>query len=658
MVCVTPAAAQSDLVQYRGLSERTLFAMPRIAAEMAEAERAARSGRGADAKAAFEALRSAYPDFGVLQMNAALNAAAAGNADAAIEALGLAADTGQAGLGRILDLPPFRALAADPRYEALADRLRRTEPPAPARPAIIAGREAPVTAANTVWDPSSGALRAMFVPDATPPPGLPVLGDKQKGTADSLLRGLVARGVGAGNIGDLYDNRDRGHSRLDPASHPQLSFVTYAPAAVELGLDYGFAGTILLDRPTIGNSSTAITSGRTPRSLARHGIVPRGAGSMWRDFAENRLYVYPEHRDHDPDSGDRFPANTPYVVISQGSSRSDRKFLSALAMTLAAFRPDTKAELAEKGLIAPTLQMILRRSYGPVRTREAYLSGLAHPTVFDGDLLEPGRMVGLANAILPGDIPPMPVIEVERDFPVRPGIDYLDTGFPEALIDTPSAVARVWRSHAWSREITLSAASTRDPNGRDLTFSWVLLRGDPDLVTITPLDPAGTRARIKIAWHDRRPVNPRDPMLTDRVDIGLFAWNGAHDSAPAFLSVMFPAHERRVYEPAPDGGRRLARIDYRIPEDIYADPLLFSTADWSDSFDYAPDGSLAGWTRTGADGAQSYTAQGERILEHAADGTPLTVQPVRYMRGERARKARFDPLLEEADGPPRQAAGR
>ena len=93
-------------------------------------------------------------------------------------------------------------------------------------------------------------------------------------------------------MGDWYDNRDGTHSMLDLAPYPQLPL---------------------------------------------------------QQFDARRAYVYPEHRDHDADDdregghGDLFPANTPCVLISQGSSGSDQPFMRAVPWTLAALRVERRA---------------------------------------------------------------------------------------------------------------------------------------------------------------------------------------------------------------------------------------------------------------------------------------------------------------------------
>ena len=76
-------------------------------------------------------------------------------------------------------------------------------------------------------------------------------------------------------------------------------------------------------------------------------------------------------------------------------------------MIFAALRPETKAFLHDAQLLAPTVQMVFRRSLDPVRGREGYRSGIAHPSAIPGDQINLVRMVGLANALTPDTVPPM-----------------------------------------------------------------------------------------------------------------------------------------------------------------------------------------------------------------------------------------------------------
>ncbi|MGV6849938.1 MAG: hypothetical protein ACWA5A_16320 [Marinibacterium sp.] len=463
----------------------------------------------------------------------------------------------------------------------------------------------------------------------------PVLGPDKTGPAHQLLRRLVNTGRAAGNAGDLYDNRDRGHARLDPLSFPQLTHIRYGPVFRAEGLDYGLPLTLLYDHPVIGNSSTALTRGALWRSQSR--LAMTGEGGAWmqrlyRNYRSGQIDVFPEHRDHESARGDLFPANTPYLLTSQGSSGSDLPHVEALVMILAALRPDTKARLMEEGLLAPMVQMVYRRARIPVRSRADYLSGAAHPSAFRAADISLARMVSLANAILPDEIPPMVELTVLEDLRAVPGQDFFGDGLGERLFDTPSAIARIWRSRAGQRQMRISAAGTRDPNGRDLRFDWVLLRGDPDKVRIEPEGEGGHTARIHVDWQEPQAVPGREDLTSSRIDIGVFAHNGLYDSAPAFVSILLPGHEIRRY----DADLRVLSIDRAGKPAMYADPLIFPVMDWRDVYLRDADGAPAGWIRHRDTGQEVFDARGRRLS--STDGQAVRVTyPVETIAGGRTR---------------------
>jgi hypothetical protein len=425
-----------------------------------------------------------------------------------------------------------------------------------------------------------------------------------------ILRRSINRGDSAGFAGLIYDNRDRGHSDLPEALFPALARLRYAPDLTAESLDYGLGGTILLPVPTLGNSSTAITSGSAPRCLPRAAMTyPGEAERAYRTYVSNMIYVYPEHRDHD--AVDLFPANWPYMVVSQGSSGSDQPFLRAIAMTMAAFGPETRRRLEETRLMAPTLQMILRQGQAGVRKPEDYLTEAAHPTVFDAENLAADRMILAAAALRPDEIPPMVRLTiVSEDFGLEAGLGRTS----ERLFTTPSAIARIWRGFSGRRVMTLSAAETKDPNGRALEFHWLVLHGDPGQVRIVPDGGNGSRARIEVDWPTV-PRPARQPEVS-RIDVAAIAWNGAQFSAPAFVSISFPLHESRRYEPGPDGLPRLVEVDYRADGASY-DPILHWSADWRDALIWGDDGRLLGFDRH----------SGGKVTRVAPDGPYRIVGP-------------------------------
>jgi len=311
-------------------------------------------------------------------------------------------------------------------------------------------------------------------------------------------------------------------------------------------------------------------------------------------------------------------------------------------MILAAFRPDTKAFLRDTGLIAPTVQMVYRRARVGVRSRAAYLSGGAHPSVFRASDISLGRMIGLANAIAPDAVPPMVRLQMLQETVAQEGTDYFGDGLSEVLFDTPSAIARIWRSRQGRRSMVVSAADTSDPNGRDLQFEWVVLRGDPAkvTVTVTPLTPNGSHAHISLDWQDPLPVPGAPDIISSRIDIGVFANNGVYDSAPAFISVLLPHHETRIYQPGPGGVPRIVSLDRSLANGFYADPGLFPKMPWRDDYRYDAVGLPTGWTRhstrkdteeTTEENSTAYTSVGHRILTRDGAGAPLETVPVRYV---------------------------
>lgn len=452
------------------------------------------------------------------------------------------------------------------------------------------------------------------VPDLDP--NVPLLGAKARQDGAKLLRVLNGSAEINGFSAILYDNRDRGHSILDPEEFPRILQLRYAPGLAAKELDIGLAGRILLPTVVLGNSSMAMRQGPLRRSLPRLAMT----NERWREvtallYTNNQIYVYPEHRDYD--ASDLFPVNWPYMVVSQGSSGSDRVFLGALAMTLAAFPAETFAKLREARLVAPTLQMILRRTLKSVAVRDDYLSGTAHPPVFDGGQIRAGRMVALASEMRPEDIPPLVGLRViEEDFITEAGLADLS----EQLLDSPAAIGRLWRDYTWEKTLTVTVDDTLSANDRPLTFEWRLLRGNPNLIQIEPQGEDGRRAKITVAWHDpwmrtEPQGNGQIDRRMSRVDIGVFAHNGVHDSAPSMISIDFPDHQRREYAETA-AGKRLISIDYAATERrAYFDPVLYWSAPWTDAARYDDSGALVGWDRRPASGEARFIPLAEDKLE-------------------------------------------
>ncbi|MGE3539113.1 MAG: hypothetical protein AB7N91_17000 [Candidatus Tectimicrobiota bacterium] len=423
-------------------------------------------------------------------------------------------------------------------------------------------------------------------PPAGEPPEVPITTEQSK--VGALLRAWAAEGTAAGNISDWYDNRDRGHSELTLALWPQLQKVSYTDAERQRQADWASQGRVL-PFVVFGNSSTAASvkaGGSNARQLYTH---PLGIPLLAQQYRHNNLYIYPEHVDHDPGHngrpgyGDLYPTNTPYLLISQGSSGSDQPFMRAIAFTLAAFRPEVKHKLAATGTLMPTLQMILRTCNSHLSHPQEYLTGKAHPTVFEGQWIDVEKMVLMAHALTLETLPPVAQLQVLEEDMAHNGQDFFDApalpaemlaqrypqaGFVQRNLeqhaDTPAVIARIHRSRHLQRRMVVSAATSFDLNHSPLTFHWVVLRGDPARVQIRPLDAAGTQAEILFSYTGRRPVSPGSRLESNRTDVGIFVHNGSYYSAPAFLTLFSLDSEARTY----DSQGRPLEIGYGMGETV------------------------------------------------------------------------------------------
>ena len=335
---------------------------------------------------------------------------------------------------------------------------------------------------------------------------------------------------------------------------------------------------------TIGNSSTATTVHDSGSNARRYYVSARGMDFLYRQYRSSNLYIYPEHRDHDPGHnkdpgyGDIFPTNSPYLIISQGSSGSDRPFLRTFLYTLAAFSPKVKQKLVRTGLLMPTMQMILRTAHRKVRQPDDYLQGFVHPSAFSWYQFNSVRMVEMAHEMTEDTIPPLVQLKVvEEDF--GPRQEAINTQTPpdipdERLADTPSVIARLWRALPYHRRLVVSTESSFDVNQLPLQFHWVVLRGDALAIDIqTSKD--GAVAEILVPYHPRQPVAQDTALESNRVDIGVFAHNGTYYSAPAFVTFYSFDNELRTYD---DAGR-LLEIYYDAEQPTY------KIANWARLFD-------------------------------------------------------------------------
>ena len=630
--CIAVASAQDDAQNGGGqISAFQVFELQRTMRLLGQALRDQRFG------AAERLLRQTIEqghDFPSLHYSLAVALLLQGKKAAALDSLETAVKGGY-GSAEVLSADPrLQALKSDPRFAELVEQARGPRPTTDLQiaktvpPSIVEDGIAEVSVNNTIWIPQPGVLRSLFAFDTENPSGAKV--QTGQGRAAALLNQWFEQGRAAGNYGDLYDNRDRNHSSLKLRRLPQMSAVKYSDAARALNLDYGSNTDLFFNATTVGNSSLAVTRKQLWRSLPRAILSePARVTKLHLQYRNNQVYVYPEHRDHDPAAGDTFPANTPYFIVSQGSSGSDQPFVHAISSILAAFQPKTKNVLRQQRMLMPTVQMILRRGQSQIETDEQYMSGPAHPSVFEAKNIDLVAMVEHANRIAPQEVPAVPRLSLIEQDSSALGTDHFAPGFPELMFNTPAAIARVVRSAAYETRLVISAEQSTGPNNRPLTYHWKVLRGDEKRIRITPLKPDASRIELIVPWHERRRVPGRPDLTTDRVDIGLFVNNGSEYSAPALVSFMFPGNQIRKY----DDNQRIVSIEYdpKTLEDRYVDPALFPRRAWRDTYSYDDDGKLLGWSRDRQGDVTHYTRHGALILDRDTLGRASRVRKVRYV---------------------------
>lgn len=589
--------------------------------------------------------------------NLACAQARQGKQDQAFQNLSRAIELGFTNLKHLEQDADLQSLHGDERFDKLLARAPEVKPqPDPwnrrVTPDPVKDGKVMVTEDNTGWEGNLGVFRTFFrFPDATVAADaskspLPMLGDRE---VAKLLREWHEQGTAAGNRGDFYDNHDGDHSNMAYDQFPQLTRIEFADAAKQRQLHNGLQNRFFYNGITLGNSSTALTGGPFWRSQPRLAYTdPRTAALLYMQYVNSHLYVYPEHRDHDPGHngdggyGDVYPANTPYLIISQGSSGSDRVFLNAVACTLAAFRPEVKQKLAQNATLMPTLQMILRSCYDTAGEPGDYRTGRAHPTVFDGTKLDALKMVEMAHGIALDETPPMVQLSVvEEDEPIV-GRDYFAPAPRHKLFTTPSAIARVHRTTNHSYRMVVSAEGSRDLNGRQLTWHWRVLRGDVEAITIRSLNDDGSIAEIVVPYHARRAVEPGSPLDSNRVDIGVFVHNGKHYSAPGFVTFFTLASEQRSYNEK----KQIQSVQYtdHSAGGDYSDPLVAVSKTWRDEYRYDEAGELVGWTRHRGDSTEDFTPGGALVTTQDDQGRVLTTRTVKYVPQPRQNKP---PILEQ-----------
>lgn len=563
--------------------------------------------------------------------NLACALALQGKDEAALAALDKAIDAGFLDTDYLVKDPDFATLRGTDGFKARLTRMARlTDHPDRKKSAALApdaSHTVMQTASNTLWRFQAGLFHTLVDLPATNPPVA------YRGPEEKTLNAWLREGSAAGTAGLLYVNRDNGTCSLDPAPYPGMVRLAYSSDVTDRKLNIGLPNTLFTQGqtgllvPVIGNSSMGYMNSPYWRSQPRAICGdPRQVTLQSVFLLGNQLFFYPVYGDYDLQTGDLFPANLPYLIAVAGQTDAERPFLEAAAAALSALRPETRAALLRANLLMPTLSMLFRASQKTLKRREDYLTGIAHPAVFQARDLDTAKLVQMAHALTTNALPPLVLLGVRRETQMIPDRDFFDLSRTEQLFDSPLAVARVFRGAPRTRTLEIQ---TRCPR-TDARLHWVVLRGDPSDVGFTPNPTNASLMTLTVAYQPpyRAPAGDGKSIATFRVDIGVIAEADGEYSLPAIISFCFLGNEQRVY--GEDG--KIRSIDYTRAQTGYADPLLSVARNWKDVYQYDAQGRFTGWQRLrGGQPEEAFTAYGHLIATRDALGRAHTAHVVRYL---------------------------
>ncbi len=429
--------------------------------------------------------------------------------NAALDQLEKAIDLGFRDADAIANDNDLRRLAKNPRFRELVGYAKETKDrpillgPLASVPATgVTGKSVVLGEQNLAWDFDLGCFEARLV---------------------------LAPGKGDGNDGDLYMNRDAAHSMLAVTNWPGLTEVKLDLAGRQRGMDLDFPN-LIFPYPVFGNCSRAYLHPVYWRSIPRALMTTDAARlqAMSRFYLSNQTWVFPAVNDFNPGGTNRdcFASVTPYWIATQGASWSDQYYLRAALEASRSFKPAVKRLLVLRGLLAPTIQSVLRKSLKGVMTDEDYLGPKAHPTAFPPNGLDLAKVSRLASELKLDEIPPVAIVRVAMEKTDNP------SAWPECTYATACASAFVLRAPAEKRAFLLQADGGKD-------YAFRVVHGDTSAVRLTHKDGRSVLVELERA------------ALTNRLDIAVFAKNGTSGwGAPSFVSFFVQNPDAAYSDPA------------------------------------------------------------------------------------------------------------
>ena len=196
--------------------------------------------------------------------------------------------------------PDFARVRENPRFAELVEKARGLKgTPGRGHPEIRPAAVQPnghltLNETNVFWNFDAGVFEASFrVTDPTTPI-VNLASLFEKSTPDAPERpdvtAWIAGGTAAGNIGDVYYNRDRGHSPLKLADFPGIVNVTPSPAARAAGVDQDHPNMLFPNCAVFGNASRARLGGTYWRSYPRASMTDPGLANRMNLLYRNNQF--------------------------------------------------------------------------------------------------------------------------------------------------------------------------------------------------------------------------------------------------------------------------------------------------------------------------------------------------------------------------------
>ena len=485
---------------------------------------AVRSGNITNMEAVCRQGLELMPGDATWQYNLACALAYRATPDAALDALEKAVKAGFRNASAIEQDGDLKRISSTARFKAIVQEARDTaDLPAPGqiRPRtarLTPGTRLVLSKPNLAWDFDRGMYIANFRFLRGVSESREAMAALYDGPAKEVLAAWIADGTAAGNVGDLYINRDRNHSRIKTDAFPLLSELCFDAEAKRKDVDKAVPNTLYPNAVVVGNASLAIVSSNDTCSIMRMAMQdPVAMSALQQCYLDNQFWVFPAHMDYLPEKGvDRYLGVSPCAMQSVGSSGSDRYFVRAALAASAALRPDVKKAVVERKLFAPLMQYLFRRTRVGVDTESDYLTAKAHPTAFDRESLDAVRMAQLAHGMSAESVPPA-VLPLSAFVPVT--------------------------SMDLEKELDFRFVPFGEYEG-GLSYAWRVVHGDAKRVVITPRD--GGAVHLTVDCRD----------LTSRIDVACFAKTRKSEwGAPSFISI-YPVEAAAKPHPSNGANKR------------------------------------------------------------------------------------------------------